>query len=231
MAKAALGNADHWVCTAWDNTAILCICGGILMSPFSFVMLANTRCFFTVRYCGQICVFVLSHLWLCVTPWTVAHQASLFMQFSRQEYWSGLPFPPAGDLLNPRIKPMSLTSLALAGRLFTTAPPGKYCDAVYQCKTLGLCVCVGVCVVKSIQLFFFLGRKREALYFEDVKFVVSSKNWQVWEISLINWSLWLVENWILLFESYGKLKILWSFSISFFSALESLFWMAEFIIQ
>ena len=146
------------------------------MSPFSFVMLANTRCFFTVRYCGQICVFVLSHLRLCATPWTVAHQASLSMQFSRQEYWSGLPFPPPGDLLNPRIKPMSLTSLVLAGRLFTTAPPGKHYDAVYQCVKHCTCVWGGVCVVKSIQLFFFLGRKREVLYFEDIKFVVSSKN-------------------------------------------------------
>ena len=40
-------------------------------------------------------------------PWTVAHQASLSMGFSRQEYWSGLPFPSPGDLPNPEIKPMS----------------------------------------------------------------------------------------------------------------------------
>ena len=42
-----------------------------------------------------------------VTPWTVAHQAPLSMGFSRQEYWSGLPFPPPGDLPNPGIKPRS----------------------------------------------------------------------------------------------------------------------------
>ena len=42
------------------------------------------------------------------TPWTVAHQAPLSMEFSRQEYWNGLPFPSPGDLLNPRIKPGSL---------------------------------------------------------------------------------------------------------------------------
>ena len=41
------------------------------------------------------------------TPWTVAHQAPLFMGFSRQEYWSGLPFPPQGNLPNPRIEPGS----------------------------------------------------------------------------------------------------------------------------
>ena len=41
------------------------------------------------------------------TPWTIAHQAPLPMEFSRQEYWSGLPFPSPGDLLNPRIEPGS----------------------------------------------------------------------------------------------------------------------------
>ena len=54
-----------------------------------------------------------------VTPWTVAHQAPLSMGFSRQEYWSGLPCPPPGDLPNPGIEPASLMSPALAGRFFT----------------------------------------------------------------------------------------------------------------
>ena len=60
-----------------------------------------------------------------MTPWTIAHQAPLSMGFSRQEYWSALPFPPPGDLPNSGIKPASLGSLALAGRFFTTEPPGK----------------------------------------------------------------------------------------------------------
>ena len=51
--------------------------------------------------------------------WTVACQAPLSMGFSRQEYWSGLPGPPLGNLPNPGIKPSSLMSLALAGRFFT----------------------------------------------------------------------------------------------------------------
>ena len=46
-----------------------------------------------------------SHVQLLVTPWTIAHQAPLSMEFSRQEYWSGLPFPSPGDLLNPGIDP------------------------------------------------------------------------------------------------------------------------------
>ena len=49
----------------------------------------------------------LSHVQLLVTPWTIAHQAPLSMRFSRQEYWSGLPFPSLGDLPNPGIKPRS----------------------------------------------------------------------------------------------------------------------------
>ena len=48
--------------------------------------------------------------WLCATPWTAAHQAPLSMEFSRQEYWSELPFPPPGDLPNPGIEPESLES-------------------------------------------------------------------------------------------------------------------------
>ena len=67
----------------------------------------------------------LSHLQLFVTPWTVAHQAPLSTGFSRQEYWSGLPFPPAGDLPNPGIEPVSSASPILAGESFTTAPLEK----------------------------------------------------------------------------------------------------------
>ena len=59
------------------------------------------------------------------TPWTVALQAPLSTGFSRQEYWSGLPFPPSGDLPYPGIKLASLASPALAGRFFTATPPGK----------------------------------------------------------------------------------------------------------
>ena len=55
------------------------------------------------------------------TLWTVARQAPLSMGFSRQEYWSGLPFPPPGDLPDPGIKPESLMSPALAGGFFTSS--------------------------------------------------------------------------------------------------------------
>ena len=55
-----------------------------------------------------------------MTPWTIARQAPLFMEFSRPEYWSGLPFPTSGDLLDPGLEPACLASLALAGELSTT---------------------------------------------------------------------------------------------------------------
>ena len=60
-----------------------------------------------------------------MTPWTVAHLAPLSMGFSRQEYWSELPFPTPGVLSDPRIEPASPVSPALAGGLFTTVQPGK----------------------------------------------------------------------------------------------------------
>ena len=62
-----------------------------------------------------------SHVRLFATLWTVAHQAPLSMEFSRQEYWSGLPCSPPGDLPNPGIEPMSLMSPALVGAFFTTS--------------------------------------------------------------------------------------------------------------
>ena len=61
-----------------------------------------------------------------LTPWTVAHQAPLLMESSRQEYWSGLPLPLPGDLPDLRTEPTSLASPALVGEFFTTEPPGKF---------------------------------------------------------------------------------------------------------
>ena len=66
---------------------------------------------------------MLSHVPFFATPWTVLHQASLSMKFSRQESWSALPFPTPGYLPDPRIEPTSPVSLALAGWFFTTEPP------------------------------------------------------------------------------------------------------------
>ena len=74
-----------------------------------------------VFVCVCVCVCVLSHVQLFAAPCTVAHQAPLSMEFSRQEYWSRLPFPTPGDLPDPGIKPLSPAFPALAGRFFTTS--------------------------------------------------------------------------------------------------------------
>ena len=71
------------------------------------------------------CGFALSHVQLSETLWSVAFQAPLSMGFSRQESWSGLPFPSPGDLPSLGIEPSSPTSSALAGHSFTMEPPGK----------------------------------------------------------------------------------------------------------
>ena len=67
-----------------------------------------------------VCVF--SRVWLSMTPRTIAYQAPLSMEFSRQEYWSRLTFPTPGDFPYPRTEP---ASPALADRFFTTTPSGK----------------------------------------------------------------------------------------------------------
>ena len=94
-----------------------------------------------------------THIWLLLfsyevmfdsfgTPWTVAHQAPLSMGFSRQEYWSGLPFPTPGDLSDPGIKS---ASPALAAEFFTTEPPGKSAYSVSGSYFLGE-TCTSLCV-------------------------------------------------------------------------------------
>ena len=76
----------------------------------------------------------------------IAHQAPLSMEFSKQEYWSGLPFPPPGDLLDPVIKAASPESPALASRFFTTV------SSIYLVNSLGKYVVV-VQSHSCVQLF------------------------------------------------------------------------------
>ena len=77
-----------------------------------------------VCMCVCLCLSTQSHftrIWLRAILWTVARQAPLSMGFPRQEYWSGLPRPPAGNLPDPGIESASLMPPALAGRFFTTS--------------------------------------------------------------------------------------------------------------
>ena len=94
-------------------------------------------------YSDYACVLSsFSCAWLLTAPWTKAHQAWLSMGFSRQEYWSGLPCPPPGDLPNPRIKPTPLFLLHWqAGSL----PPGrhsKYTRIKWNKAGGGSCQCI-----------------------------------------------------------------------------------------
>ena len=72
---------------------------------------------------NKVKVKLLSHVRLSATPWTVAYQASPSMGFSRQEYWSGLPFPSPVDLPDPGIEPRSP---ALQADSLPSEPPGKH---------------------------------------------------------------------------------------------------------
>ena len=95
-----------------------------LSSPGVCVCVHVHACASSSSICVCVYTCARSVIWLFVTPWTVAHQAPLSMGFSRQEYLSGLPFPPPGDLPDPGIKPVSP---ALVDRFFflTTQPLGK----------------------------------------------------------------------------------------------------------
>ena len=93
-----------------------------------------------VYVCEHACARSLDHIQFFATPWTVAHQAPLPMEFSRQDHWSGLSFPPPGDFLDPGIKTASPLSPALASGFFTTESPGKPFLHLMSTKTLKVVV-------------------------------------------------------------------------------------------
>ena len=97
-------------CPFWSGrrvTAMPKVFVRLLSSPSSYCLLPA----YMLRH--------FSHARLFLTPWTVACHVSLSIGFSRQEYWSMLPCPPAGDLPDPGVEPVSLVSPALAGGFFT----------------------------------------------------------------------------------------------------------------
>ena len=87
-----------------------------------------------------------SHIQLFVTPWTVAHKSPLSMGFSRQEYWSGLPFPTPGDLPNSGIKPRSPASQVSS---LLSEPPGNLLK-LYS-KQLAAAATAAATAAKSLQ--------------------------------------------------------------------------------
>ena len=89
-------------------------------SRFHIYALICDICFPLSDLLHSVCGLVNKLCPTLVTPWTVAYQSPLSMGFSRQEYWSGLPFPSPRDFPDPRMEPTSLMSLVLTGKFFTT---------------------------------------------------------------------------------------------------------------
>ena len=115
-----------------------------------------------------ICVCMLSrfsHIWLFATPWTVACQAPLSKGFSRQEYWSGLPCPPPGDLSDPGIESASLTPPALAGSFFTTSAAWE-AQAAWHTDS------------QRLQWFFSINRVKE-VYLRVNKWTIYTMQWMI----------------------------------------------------
>ena len=105
-----------------------------------------------------------SHVWICVIPWNVAFQVPLSMRFSRQEYWSELPFPPP----NPGTEHASLTSPPLVSVFFPLALPGK----------------PGVEFFRKLFLHRFKWSYVFTLQFDDVMY---HTNWWCWKKCLHPW--------------------------------------------
>ena len=118
---------------------------GIYSSVASFCLIL------WVYYCmvgGLVMFFDLAEVALfrsLLASWTVAHQAPLSMEFSRQEHWSKLPFPTPGDLPDPGTEPMNLASPALAGRFFTTSAPWEALFIFLNWSIIALQCCVSLC--------------------------------------------------------------------------------------
>ena len=104
---------------------IICILLTYIVYTYYIYIYIYIYILFMYIYIVSLHAYVLSHVWPFATPCTVPYQAPLSMGFWRQEYWSGMPFPPPGNLPNPEIKPGSPATPALAVNAFTTEPPGN----------------------------------------------------------------------------------------------------------
>ena len=95
------------------------------MEQWDYLILLLSRLISCMLLCVRVSRYVTSVVSDFATLWTVAHQASLSMGSSRQEYWSGLPGSSPGGLPGPGIEPMSFISVALAGSSLPLVTPGK----------------------------------------------------------------------------------------------------------
>ena len=99
------------------------LCFRVFLIPWSGILGQIVTQFnhLTACLCVCACAQSLSPVWFFVAPWTEAWQAPLSLELSREEYWSGVPFPTPEDLPDPGIKLTSFVSPALAGEFFTTS--------------------------------------------------------------------------------------------------------------
>ena len=134
----------NWATRCITYLALMCIC----VSNYHLVYF---KCIQS-RVCVCVCAHAQALLTCCVRlfaiPWTVAHQAPLSTEFSRQEYWSGLPFPPATDLPDPGIKP---GSPELQANSSLTEPAGKLCSVLSNSLRLMDCRLPGSSVLGIFQ--------------------------------------------------------------------------------
>ena len=108
------------------------------------------------RLCMRVCLpSPYSCVWLFVTLWVIARQSPLSMGFSRQEYWSGLPWPPLGALPDSGIKPASPVSPALAGGFFTTSATWETCGSRNSQIFGFMATCWGISELTLMATFFF----------------------------------------------------------------------------
>ena len=109
---------------------------------------------------------LLYHVQIFATLWTIAHQVPLSMVFSRQEYWSGLPFPIPECLPNPGIQPVSPLSPSLAGTFFTTVP---HCEHTKLPFSLLFSVSEIQSLPMQIKALAYAGQKKKKLFGKVVK--------------------------------------------------------------
>ena len=120
------------VILGWDFNSKGIICFIYISRPLithlGIIGIINSSAMSSSEWLEVACVCAVSHVQHFAAQWTITHQDPLSMEFFRQDYWRGLPFPTPGDLPNPGIEHTHLASPALAGRFFTTAPPGWKLD-------------------------------------------------------------------------------------------------------
>ena len=109
----------QWLVSKWEFYFAIVL---IFEKLRNLICSMNLPCYLPISFVNCVCVKLLSHVRFFATPWTAARQAPPSMRFSRQEYWSGLPFPSPGDLPDPGIEP---GSPALQADALSSEPPGK----------------------------------------------------------------------------------------------------------